>query len=257
MGLLQKLLELFTGKANKKPNLRKFRRVLEEAMADGILTEAEIDDIEALKREFGLSEETVQKFRRRAYSIAFRASVEKEPYSPRKERELEHIRSYLKLTDAELRPYTLKLERMRAFYNLEVGNLPRVDVPGLELPRGEQAHWSAHVAVLDDKGQDGAVLRAPEANGSETKLPDWPVANKGVLIATNERFMFKGGGKAFQIELFDVRGISFFQDGLHLDAEAGKSKVLRFLKRTDVELADATLKHVLQRAKVKKSKPQA
>lgn len=257
MGLLQQLLSLFAGTADKKPDLRKFRRVLEEAMEDGILTEAEIDDLEALKKAYGLSDHVVQKFKRRAYGIAFQAAVEKAPYTPRKEKELEHIQNYLKLTESELKTYKRKLRRMRAFYNLELGELPAVEVPGLELPRGEQAHWSASVTLLDDKGQTDALPAFDTALDTppvlDAPVPELPAANQGTLVATNQRFLYKGEGKAFQIGHELVTGLAFFSDGLRIEAEAGKSKWLRFNKRADVELLAAILVRAIARLKKKAS----
>lgn len=253
MGLLQQLLNLFAGTTDKKPDLRKFRRVLEKAMEDGILTEAEIDDLEALKKEYGLTDQVLQKFKRRAYSIAFQAAVEKAPYTPRKEKELQHIQNYLKLTESELKTYKQKLRRLRAFYNLKLGEMPTVEVPGLELPRGEQAHWSASVTMLDDRGLTDPLPAFETAIDTppvfDTPVPELLVANQGTLVATNQRFLYKGEGKAFQIGYELVTGLALFNDGLRIEAEAGKSKWLRFNKRTDVELVAATLARALTRPK--------
>ncbi|MEB3330710.1 MAG: hypothetical protein VKQ33_15905 [Candidatus Sericytochromatia bacterium] len=254
MGLLQQLVELFAGTRDRGPDLRAFRKALEGAVADGVLTDLEISELEKLKKQFKLSDQDVKKFKKKAYDIAFKHAFAQGHYTPRKQKELERIQTYLGMADGEVQRYTRQMAKLRTLTDLKAGKLPEADVHGMEWPKGERAHWKATVFVLADEDYEGvddpAVLEAA-ARGNppcrvEEPLPALEPASQGLLIATNRRFLFKSPNKTFSLSYDQVLGTVFHPDGLRVLAEGGKAKRLRYVEKQDEELTALVLSAVLR-----------
>jgi hypothetical protein len=254
MGLLHQLVELFAGTRDRAPDLRAFRKALEAAMADGVLTDMEIDELEKMKKQFKLSDDDVKKFKRKAYEIAFKHSFGKGIYSPRKHKDLDRIQGYLGLADADVAKFTRQLSKLRTLTDLKAGKLPEADVHGMDWPKGERAHWKATVFVLDDESHeepdDPALLAAAKLGNPpccvEEPLPALKPSSQGLLIATNRRFVFKSPNKTFNLSYEQVLGMIFHPDGLRVLAEAGKSKRLRYVEKQDLEVTSLVLSAVLK-----------
>ena len=254
MGLMQQLVELFAGTRDRAPDLRAFRKALEAAVADGVLTELEISELDRLRKQFKLSDEEVKKFKRKAYEIAFKHSFGKGVYSVRKHKDLDRIQSYLGMSDVEVAKYARQLAKLRVLTDLKAGKLPDADVHGMDWPKGERAHWKANVFLLDDEDYgvvDDPDLVAAAGRGQppcrvELPLPELKPASQGLLIATNRRFVYKSQNKTFNLGFDQVLGVIFHPDGLRVLAEAGKSKRMRFVDGQDLEVTSLVLSAVLK-----------
>lgn len=248
MGLWQRLMDLVVLEKDKKPDMRQFRARLLEAMADGILTDQEVDDLEAIKEKYRLTDEDIARFGFAAYQVAFRAAFEKGSYSKRKEKELLRIENYLELSDDKrVRRYKQQIRRMQELHEIRSGNLPEIEVPGYSFKKGEVAHWAAQVALIEGIEEPTAAADAPpasapakaQASGIRYKkepLPNGKTASQGKLIATNQRLIYWAEGKTFLLGRELIRRVEFYQDGLHIVADAGKTKWCKLQTKGDIEL---------------------
>ncbi|MEB3330752.1 MAG: hypothetical protein VKQ33_16120, partial [Candidatus Sericytochromatia bacterium] len=99
MGIIQSLAQRIGLQPHGTLQERKatYEKVLLEAMADGVLTQAEIDELDGLRKQLKLKDEDVAPLRMKAFQRALAAVKSDGLFTPKEERDLEKIASYLEV----------------------------------------------------------------------------------------------------------------------------------------------------------------
>lgn len=235
-----------------------YELVLLEAMADGVLTEAEIKELDALRTTLKMKDEDVRVIRLKAFQRAIDAVKADGLFTPKEEHDLEKIRGYLGLGESELARNRATLAKMRVLYEIHKGNLPLDEVPGLGLERGEQTHMCVpatffavrHDTRLLNRGA-GPVFNAgtPYRMGAgrvfplaESELGDEVL---GTWTVTNQRVMFNSGQHAFRLRYEKLVNVTVFADAFLLQVDTGEPRVIRPAERKDLEVILAVMSRYL------------
>jgi hypothetical protein len=235
-----------------------YEKVLLEAMADGVLTQAEMDELDSLRKQLKLKDEDVGPLRMKAFQRALQAVKADGLFTPKEERDLEKIAAYLDVDGKTVTHNQQTLAKMRVLYEIHRGNLPLDEVPGLGLETGEQTHLSmpaTYYAVRKDTRLlapgIGQVIKAgaPYRMGAgrlnplaEAELGD---AVLGTLTLTSRRLMFNSGQHAFRLKFDKLLGITVFADGMLLEVDTGEPRVLVPGDRRELEVIFAILSRYL------------
>ncbi|MEB3224119.1 MAG: hypothetical protein VKS61_18755 [Candidatus Sericytochromatia bacterium] len=235
-----------------------YEKVLMEAMADGVLTQAEIDELDTLRKQLKLKDDDVAPLRMKAFQRALAAVKSDGLFTPKEERDLEKIAAYLEVDGKALSQNQHTLAKMRVLYEIHRGNLPLDEVPGLGLETGEQTHMSMtatfHAVRKDTRLLSpgiGQVIKAgtPYRMGSGRLNPlaesELGEAVAGTLTVTNRRLMFNSGQHAFRLKYEKLLGVTVFADGMLLEVDTGEPRVIVPGDRRELEVIFAIVSRYL------------
>ena len=232
---------------------RLFGGSLEQAMADGRITEDERAKLDGLVDALRLDEAVVQ----RAYDGAAQARInewveqatEDNRVSPEEQAELEAICQSL---DVELQlsdESQAALDRMRLYWVIENGDVPVIDVD-INLPRTEhcyfttEAGWYEHRRVTKSvryagptarvKVAKGIYFRAGQVAAQRVTSDELTLIDTGTLYLTNKRLIFRAGRGNKNVRLNKILTFEAFRNGVDIQKDAGKSPFLEFEEDLDL-----------------------
>ena len=210
---------------------RLYQRELERALADGILTEEEALELEAVRARRDLSAEEVRIVAVSLYRRALKDAISDARITEQEEATLSRMRQQLGLSDVDLAADVKQLQRARVLAGVERGDLPKIEPP-IELADGEVAHWAVHARLADQLIVPGrkTSLRAVgftvsdttpfSVSGERSELapsPEILPIDIGLMIVTSRRTIFEGARKHLIVPHMKLRMIDLFQDGVALD----------------------------------------
>ncbi|MEB3196314.1 MAG: hypothetical protein VKP62_03835 [Candidatus Sericytochromatia bacterium] len=235
-----------------------YEKVLLEALEDGVLTQAEIDELDGLRRQLKLKDEEVRSIRVRAFQRAIEAVKADGLFSPKEEKDLEKIAQYLGLDDTHLAHNRTTLAKMRVLYEIHKGNLPIDQVAGISLELGEMVHLSVpasffpiHASSRLAKAGAGPFFSAgsPYRMGHGRLYPlaedELGEAFSGMLTISNQRVMFNSGQHAFRLKYDKLLGVTVFSDGFLLAVDTGEPRVIQPANRKELEVLLAIISRYL------------
>lgn len=189
---------------------QKFHHELLDALKDGKLTEDEIRNLEMHRESLGISEKDLEAVRMQAYLLAFSYAAGDQDVTEDELDELEQIQDYLGLADSDIARTKKELYRMRILSEIKKGNMPVIETQDVVLGPAEIAHWS-----------EPAIRESSSGKKSGTQ--------KGVLIITNKRLVFRGPETSVAVPLSGVIDVDYAVNGLtvHLNGK----RPLRILYR--------------------------
>jgi len=232
---------------------RLYQQHLERALADGILTDEEAQELAVVREERDLSEAEVRMVALSLYRRALKDAVADARITEEENETLSRMREQLALSDADLAADVAQLQRIRVFAGVEREELPRVDSP-TPLAEGEICHWVVQGTLADPLVVPGrrSELRAVtfvvdsttpfSASGERSALrPSSEVlpTDMGLVIVTNRRTIFSGARRDVSIPHMKLRTLELFQDGMAFD-ETDPAHT-SFLLVNDPELTAAIL----------------
>lgn len=260
MSFLKSLVNTFKAKPNRNPEEAKkqFFQQLLQAVRDGELTSDEIEELESAREELGLTEADVNGMKTRAFQIAMNAATADGVITPKEERDLEKIRAYLGVSEKDFARNKATFTRMRFLYEVQRGNLPLIDVPGLHLMPREAAHFNLKAVLLEGIGpvrnknwldEASGVLLQTESNLMQPahyqaemakghRLPDKGLTQvvDGSLSLTNQRVVFNAISNWFSHKYENVAYARLYEDALVLGLAKGGFKVVAFSNPEDADL---------------------
>ncbi len=145
---------------------KEFQDLLFSAVADGKLTEAEMEDIEAARDSGGLIEEDLEPVRLQLYTAAFHAVAADRDVTEDEWHEMQKIQGFLGIADPEVERSKRELLRLHILRELRDDKLPVLPAPsGLAVSRGELVRWrqkgrTGDELVVTDRR---LVVRGPHA----------------------------------------------------------------------------------------------
>lgn len=265
MSFLQSLVNSFKAKPSRSPEEAKkeFFQLLLAAVRDGELTSDEIEELEEKREELGLTAADVNGMKTRAFQIAMNAATADGIITPKEERDLEKIRAYLGVSERDFSKNKSNFNRMRFLYEVQRGNLPLIDVPGLHLMPREAAHFNTKAVLMEGIGpvrnknwheEPSGLLLQTEANLMQPaqyqaeqckghRLPDRGLTQvvDGSLSLTNQRVVFNAISNWFSHKYENIAYARLYEDALVIGLAKGGFKVVAFANPEDADLIGYTL----------------
>jgi len=237
-----------------------YQRRLEAAVADGILTQEEIAELERLRQEKDLTPAEVRMAARATYRTILREALRDSRLTAEEDRTLRHLQAQLGLSDHELGEDSEQLSRLRTLGRLEAGQLPVIEVP-IQLVPHERAHWLVQAAFAEQ-------LHLPRPGRRELRSVTIPVegdepftaegerdalrpaenilpSDLGIVVITSRRTVFQGAKRTVSIPHARLRTLYLFADGFAVDELDGE--VRGYFLVDDAELTGAVLLHAARK----------
>lgn len=222
---------------------RKFRRDLEQALEDGVLTDDEVRYLEQRSEQLGIDQEVVDKLRRSHVQEQVQPILERikstRRYSPEDEAELHRMAKDLRF-ELQFGP---EFAVYRALWELEnTGSMTLRPIHAeIILTRGEEcyhsavASWNQVKRVRERTGYVGGAVSFRVARGVRFSVGRAvPTYNEyeglmeispGVLYLTNKKLIFRGSKRSTSISLGRLIDYTLYADGIELHKTSGKPDV--------------------------------
>lgn len=240
-----------------------YQRLLQDALDDGVLTEAELSELDAVRQEGALTPREVRMAALATYRRALRDAAADARLTPEEDALLGRLQEQLGLSDRDLGADLRQLSRLRMLARIAAGNLPVVQ-PAVPLVPGERCHWVVQCTLADrrplpDAGRRtlaGPTFRVVSAEPFAVTMErdelrpaaDILPGDIGTLTITSRRTIFEGLKRTFTIAHARAEQLRLFADGLRLD-ELGQSGRHHFL----VEDPELTCAILLQAARTRRA----
>lgn len=245
-----------------------YRERLLAAVADGVITEDELAELEAIRAKHDVSSAEARMAAVVAYRRMLAGALEDAELSPDEDRTLQRLQEQLGLDDRDLREDMTQLCRARLLARITNDDLPTADAPGIQFVPGEQAHWFVRATFAERTAIAGGTraLRGVEfavddvaaftALGERDALgPRAEIlpSDVGVLVITSRRVIFQGARRTISIPHARLSTVVLHADGVRIDetesnrAENGERTVARYFMVDDPELTAAVALHAARR----------
>lgn len=233
-----------------------YRRTLESALADGMLTPEEIEELNRVRREKDLTSAEVRMVARTIYRGALHSALSDERLTPEEDQMLARLQLQLGLTEKDLGEDVDRLARLRLLARVERNELPLVDSP-IALAPQEICHWVVQASLADRLDlhrrahADLAGIRFDttgiipfNAEGARDGLrPNEQIlpVDIGMFIVTSRRAIFQGARRSSSVAHARLETVTMFADGLRLIEAGGHSS--GYILVEDAEVTTAILLH--------------
>jgi hypothetical protein len=155
-----------------------------------------------------------------------------------------------------------ELARLRLLHALGEGHMPRVEVPGLVMRRGEVAHWSEPGALLEERivgrrtvgasagvsirVMRGVSFRVGQSRGRSLPITEVQAVSSGLLVVTSDRVLLRGESKSFVVRWDKLLGYDFYSDGVSIVPATGKPRVVQLADPDAVDVMGVLLTRLAQ-----------
>lgn len=245
-------LRLLAG--SRRRRLRnEYQRMLQRALDDGVLTQEEVIQLEAVRAKGALSPDEVRMAALAIYRMALRDAAADARLTPEEDGTLRRLQEQLGLSERDLGEDFRLLSRLRLLARITEGMLPQVQSP-ISLVPGEYCHWVVQCTLAERIAVPQSARR--ELTGIRFGMDDTepfsaggplsalrPAAeilpiDIGALIITSRRTIFQGAKRTVTVPHARAESIELYADGVRLD-EAGSGR--RYFLVEDGELTCAVL----------------
>lgn len=248
-----------------------YRKRLLEAVADGVITNEEFAELEALRERHEISRAEARMAALAAYRRVLGAAVADAELSADEDATLQRLQQQLGLRTDDIRTDLTQLSRLRTMGRVAAGELPRVEAPGIQLVPDEHCHWIIRATLAERvalPSPEKAKLRAIEfdvdavtpfdaAAPRDELRPSADILphDLGVLAITSRRIIFKGAKRTVSTAHARLLKVALYADGVRFDeaqgANGGAERTLtrRFFLVDDAELTAAI---ALQAARIRR-----
>ncbi len=231
-----------------------YQHHLEDALADGVLTEEEADELANVRQDHALSEAEVRMVALTIYRRALRNAMADARITPDEDNTLQRLQKLLGLSETDLRDDRDQMQRVHVLARIERGELPKVNAP-VELDGAEVCHWVVQARLAQKLTIPGST-RAPlarqtfqvdantpfhvsgERSGLQQSDEILPL-DLGMLLITSRRTLFRGARKTAALPHVKLDTIELYADGIRLGTAADGSGLLFLVD--DAELTAAIL----------------
>jgi hypothetical protein len=231
-----------------------YQHHLEDALADGVLTEEEAEELASVRQDHALSEAEVRMVALTIYRRALRNAMADSRITSDEDKTLQRLQKLLGLDETDLRDDRDQMQRVHVLARIERGELPKVNAP-VDLDGAEICHWVVQARLAQKLTIPGAA-RPPLARDtfqvdastpfhvggeraalqqSDEVLP----LDLGMLLVTSRRSLFRGARKTATLPHVKLDSLELYSDGIRLGTAADGSGMLFLVD--DVELTAAIL----------------
>jgi hypothetical protein len=213
-----------------------YQHYLEDALADGVLTEEEAEELANLRQDNALSEAEVRMVALTIYRRALHNAMADSRVTSDEESTLRRLQKLLGLGEADLKEDRQQMQRVHLLARIERGDLPRVDAP-VALDNGEVCHWVVQ-ARLAQKLTIPGPARPPLAH-LRFRVEEILPLDLGMLLVTNRRILFRGARRSAALPHIKLECVELYQDAVRLTSVPNEPSCLFLLD--DAELTAAIL----------------
>lgn len=239
IGIFQTLVNKYKDAKQKIKNKADFKKALLEAVSDGKLTKEEIDNLDQLKQTLGLTDQEVKGMRVDIFAAAFAVAKSDAQVTKEEEQELVGIQKYLGLADSDIEPTKKELARLRLINEIQLGNIPTMQVKNLLVAKNENVYWVEPSILIEEKVlrrryeggssgfsfriMKGVSYRVGSSRGYLVNETGNVATSDGELIITSKRVIFRGDKKSFATKIGNILDTRLFTDGFQF-SENNKTK---------------------------------
>lgn len=239
----------------KKQKIEKRLRV---ALADGILTEGEFDDIIALKNLLRIDDSILYDLRTKYYleqiGPVLKTIEQSGRFSPDEEKRCRAIAEGMKI-DFHAGP---TLQKASALWRLEFEQVfePPVIESSIRLGKSEQCYLSCDASWFQNKTRKinlgyvggsvgvrvakGITIRVGRAVPISTTVEGFEKVSDGILYVTNKKILFVGTRRSTNITMSRLVDYHLFSNGIEIKKTSGAPDFFE-LQKLDLEYLDALL----------------
>jgi len=237
-----------------RPEHLRYADVLSAAVEDGILTEAEIDEIRAARDAAGGKIPQAKKvavFRRLRDAILDDGVVSQDELES-----AQWLASILEITYGDAARDLAKLETLMRACAISEGRAEPIDVGGVRLQKAEVACLKIAATLMGVKrrrvyvgGSQGVSFRIAKGvsyrvgaiRGHAETVEEDVVEAEGDLIVTTKRLIFSSLEKSFAIALGKIVDVNLYIDGVNIHSESRQKPYFFLFPDSDGELFGAAL----------------
>jgi hypothetical protein len=264
MPIWERIKALFALKSDTRKRVAAVRELAIQCLGDGILTDEELSSILAEQRRQGLSDDDLRFFRTELFQRACDAAGADRRLTPPEEESLNRLmqRFSIDTNSSSIQRSARDLPKFRLLYEIDQGNLPVLQLPGIVLRGGEQAHAAVRASLLEERvirktyqgGSQGVSFRIARGvsyrvgghrGQIKTETGIVPVST-GVLALTSKRVVFHGDRKSLNATWNKVGSAELHNNGITLSLSTrGEPARLRFEGEGDSEIFGAVFHRLL------------
>ncbi len=230
-----------------------YGQALADAVADGVLSEGEVEELSRIQQKGALSELDVRSAGLAIYRDALEDVASDARFTPEEDATLHRLQQQLGLSDADLAGDLMQLARLRMLARVELGHFTEVRSP-IQLVPDEVCYWAVQstlaerLAVRSSRQElQGATFNiadtepfavpgdCDELRPAEDILP----SDLGVLVVTSRRTVFQGARRTVSVPHARLESVTMYDDGVRIDEL--KPPARRYLLTDDPELTAAIL----------------
>ena len=242
-----RLFNAITKKVNdmqqRSANKKEFNDLVLMCVADGELSDNEVDIIGLKYQEFRLVKEDIKGLGVKAYESAAKVFLDKGLVSDYDLEQLRRIQTLLMVSDTEINEIKLSVLRMQTINSIQRGNLPIIQPTSLILQKNEVAYWEEFASLLEEKvvkrgyvGRSqgvsfriakGISYRIGESKGQLVSESAIITVATGKFVITNQRAVFCGDRKSFNLKLDSIMNIEMFSNGFNITDNKGLPRIVQ------------------------------
>jgi len=245
----EKLSQALKRNEEKEVQKKSIREVMLEAIKDSVITPDELKQIVEICNSSNLTPDEIYFLRLEVFQAAVDIAIEDKRVTEEEETALYHIHSALQLPEDIFDEVELRVTKYRNLYELERGNLLYFSVENHTLNARENCHWVADVTLMKEKSfnpntdiSDATIIKKGlryQVGSSKANLmteTDFVPVSTGVLYITNQRMIFSGEGKSFDIPYDRLIDIGIYNDGMKFSVSHNeKPYIFKTLEEEDTE----------------------
>jgi hypothetical protein len=237
-----------------------YRRLLQGALDDGVLSADELEQLEAVRKDGELTPEEVRMAALAIYRGALRDAAADARLTPDEDAALRQLQEQLGLTEQDLGDDLTPLSRLRMLARVAEGHIPETHAPVALVP-DERCHWVVQSTLAERISMPSAARRelagsvfgvlgsdpfvATGARDALRPADDILPTDIGTLVITSRRTIFQGARRTISVPHARAETVTLYGDGVRVE-ELGQSARRYFLVE-DPELACAVLLQAARR----------
>ncbi|GEM_PF-3005888 len=258
MNRAEKLSQALKRNEEKEIQKKSIREIMLEAIKDSVITPDELKQIVEICNNSNLTPDEIYFLRLEIFQAAVDIAIEDKRVTEEEETALYHIHSALQLPEDIFDEVELRVTKYRNLYELERGNLLYFSVENHTLNMRENCHWVADVTLMKEKTlnpaldysdamtiKKGLKYRVGSSKGNLMTETDFVPVSTGLLYVTNQRMIFSGEGKSFDIPYNKLVDIGLYSDGMKFSvSNVKKPYIFKSLEEEDTEAVGILLSNV-------------
>jgi len=213
---------------------------LEDALADGVLTEEEAEELASIREDRALAAAEVRMVALAIYRRALNQAASDSRITAEEEARLQKLQQQLSLSEHDLAEDRQQIQRVRLLARIERGVLPRVDAP-VPLDDGEVCYFAVRARIAQRLSLPAAAAAPARflrfhvdgaapfvVNGARDPLApreDVLPLDSGMLMITNRRLLFRGARKTITMSHIRVAQIDLYADAIRNQEDEGAAQL--------------------------------
>jgi hypothetical protein len=263
MGFFDKIKEKLTTGSLKKEQLERLRESLWNAVADGEVTDTELEYINGFWRSSDLSQEDFDRLRNEVFCGVVQQAISDRRVSENELNVLNHLVERLSISPEVERHIERQVQYYSLFAKIESGApLPIGQPSGVILKKGELCHVSMPASLLEERVvsrnyaggsrgvsvriMKGVSYRVGQQKGQMTSQTGLITVSKGYFVVTNQRLVFSGDRKSVNTPFDKLLDLHLFSDGLNFSSSLRQKPVIvQFPNGEDAEVCGLVITRLI------------